>query len=93
MVGVIRQNRMASASLAILVLGWIFVAAFIASGMHALYPAAWWVQTGVFCSVLFGPVAGILAVGGFMFDARKAWAVFALLLSVATTVGVVILGI
>jgi hypothetical protein len=60
--------------------------------MHPLYPAAWWVRTGVFCSILFGLVAGILAVGGFFFDARRGLALIALVLSILTAVAVFVLG-
>lgn len=89
----IRQNRMAAASFLLLAAGWAAVGLFVASGMHGLYPAAWWVRAAVFCSDLFGPVAGVLAVGGLLFDARKALAWIALLLSVLTTVAVMAIGV
>lgn len=77
----LEQSRTALISLACLLVGWIWVGLFLASGMPARYPAAWWVKAAAFCCFVFSPIAVLLAAAGLKLDERKTIALVALVLS------------
>ena len=85
----IRRNGFGWVSLALLLAGWVWTGAFLYTGLGRLYPASWWVHTISFCSLMFAPVAGIVAVGGVLWSRRKKIPLTALALSVISTIVIV----
>lgn len=80
---VFRRYGLGLISLLCLAAGWVLFFSFTQCGA-ACHAETWWVDGMVACLDVFVPTAGLLAVGGLLFDKKKLPALMALLLTLAS---------
>lgn len=78
----IHANPMATAALAILGVGWLWLALLLASHFNLRYAAQWWVIGAEYACYMFSPVALLLGVGGLIWEEEKSLSWRAVVLSV-----------
>lgn len=87
----IHVNPMATAALAILGLGWLWLALLLASHFNLRYASQWWVEGAAYACYMFAPVALLLGVGALIWEDEKRlswWAVVLSVVSLALVVAV-----
>jgi hypothetical protein len=88
---VLKQNRLALASLICLLVSWLLLWLLIGSGMNS-HRNTWWLNIWSISSIFSAPLAVLIAIAGLVFDRSKKPASIALLVSVISTLVILSIG-
>jgi len=80
----IHGNPMATAGLAILGLGWLWLGMLLASHFNLRYAGQWWVTGAAYVCFMFSPAALLLGVGGLVWEDENRLSWWAIVLSVVS---------
>jgi hypothetical protein len=84
----VHAHPMATAGLAILGMGWLWLGMLLASHFNLRYAAQWWVEGAAYACYIFSPVALLLGIGGLIWEDEKRFAWRAVVLSVGSLAAV-----